>query len=42
MPKCRQGVLRGTIVIRLRQLLREACQMHRWQIHAMRMRIDHR
>ena len=41
IPKYRRRVIRGKIAIRLRQLLREASTMNRWQIREMSLEHDH-
>src|SRR5512135_1244492 len=41
IPKYRKRVLRGKIAIRLRQLLREACKMNRWDISEISLQTDH-
>ena len=41
IPKYRKRVLRGKIVVRLRQLLYEACRMNRWWIGEISVQVDH-
>jgi len=41
IPKYRRRVLRGKIVSRLRQLLKEACKINRWRIGELSIQEDH-
>ena len=41
IPKYRKRVLRGKIVVRLRQLMYEACRMNRWWIGEISVQVDH-
>ena len=41
IPKYRRRVLRGKIVVRLKRLLYQACQMNKWWIGALAVEPDH-
>ena len=41
IPKYRLRVLQGPIAVRLDQLLRQAAQVNRWQVHELAIQPDH-
>ncbi len=40
-PKYRKRVLRGALASRLEELLREACEVSRWELHELSVLPDH-
>ncbi len=40
-PKYRRRVLRGKIVIRLKELFRDACEINDWSVEELGIEIDH-
>jgi putative transposase len=41
IPKYRRRVLQGPIALRLEQLIRQAAEVNRWQVHEMAIQPDH-
>ena len=41
VPKYRKRLLQGALAQRLHDLLQEACQMNRWQMHEINIQSDH-
>ena len=41
IPKYRRRVLEGTVAVRVRQLLEQAAEVNRWQLHELNVQSDH-
>lgn len=41
IPKYRRRVLEGAVAVRVRQLLEQAAEVNRWQLHELNVQTDH-
>ena len=41
LPKYRKRILRGKVLARLQELLRQAAEVNQWQLHELAIRPDH-